>query len=89
MVRHDSDNDSLGLDNDKGFVQAVEEAQKESKEKRPLLISVSGDFVNVAEEYTYYVVTFPKSGKTFYLKLDHWKTMLSVALKKRKVLNPA
>ena len=26
VVRHDSDDDSLGLDHDKGFVQAVEEA---------------------------------------------------------------
>ena len=32
LVQHGSDDDSLGLDNDNDFVEAVEEARKESKQ---------------------------------------------------------
>ena len=66
----------------------MEKAHEGSKDKRPLLISVTGSFVNVAQGYTYYVVTFPKPGKTFYLKAEHYENLLKVALKKHKVLNP-
>ena len=51
------------------------------------MISVTGSFVNVTQGYILYVVTFPKPGKTFYLKAEHLKTLLKVALKKHKVLN--
>ena len=55
LVRHGSDDDSLGLDNDNDFVEAVEEARKESRTKRPLMICVSSAFVNVSTEFQYYV----------------------------------
>ncbi len=59
MDKDDSDEDSLDLDNDYGFVKALDEVRKAFKEKRPLLISVTGAFVNVAKGYMYYVVVFP------------------------------
>ena len=88
LVRHGSDDDSLGLDNDNDFVQAVEEARKESKTKRPLVICVSSAFTNVRGEFQYYIVIFPKPGKTFYMKAEHWQNLLSVVHKKRIILNP-
>ena len=88
MDKDDGDKDSLDLDNDKGLAEALAEALKEAKAKKRLLISVTGSFVNVADGYTYYVVTFPKPVKTFYLKAEHYKTLLKHTLKKCKVVNP-
>ena len=49
MDNNNSDEDSLDFGNDDGFVKALEEGPKESKEKRPLLISVTRFFVNVTQ----------------------------------------
>ena len=37
VVRHNSDDDSLGLDNDKGFVQAVEECAKRIEREKTFI----------------------------------------------------
>ena len=84
----DSDEDSLDLDNDEGLVESLAVARKESRVKRPLSISVSGSFANVADGLKYSVVIFPKPGKTFYNKAEHQKSLLMHALKIRKVVNP-
>ena len=88
MDKDDSDKDSLDLDNDEGFVESLAETRKESKAKRPLFISVSGSIPNVADGYGYSIVIFPKPGKTFYYKAEHQVSLLTHALKKRKVVNP-
>ena len=38
--------------------------------------------------YKYHFVTFTKPEKTFYVKAEHYKTLIKVALKKCKVVNP-
>ena len=88
LVRHGSVDASLGLDKDNDFVEAVEEARKESRTKRPLMISVSSAFVNVSTDFEYYVVILPKPGKTFYMKAEHWQNLFSVVHKKRMIMNP-
>ena len=85
---NDSDEDSLDLDNDKGLAEALAEVRKESIAKKPLLVSVSQPFSNVVDGYTYSVVIFPKPGKVFYTKANHFNIMMKLALKKRKILNP-
>ena len=62
MEKNDSDEDSLNLDNDEGLDESLAEARKVSKATRPLLISVSGSFVNVADGKQYSVIIFPKPG---------------------------
>jgi hypothetical protein len=58
----------LDLDNDKGVSESLAEAHKESKVKRPVVISVGGSIDNVAYGYGYSLVIFTKPGKTFYYK---------------------
>ncbi len=77
----ESDEDSLDLDNNGGFVETLADIYKRLKQKKPLLISVPSPFVNVDDGYTQYLVVFPKYGKMFYVKLKHYQTLLYVALK--------
>jgi hypothetical protein len=88
MDKDDSDEDSLDLGNDKGLAESLSEVCKESKAKRPVVISVGGSIANVAYGYKYSLVIFPKPGKTFYYKAEHQKTLLTHALKKHKIDNP-
>ena len=81
MDKVDSDKDSLDLGNDEGLVESLAEACKESKAKRPVVISVGGSITNVADGYKYSLVVFPNPGKKFYYKAEHQKTLLTHALK--------
>lgn len=84
----DSDDDSLGLD-EEGMVEPVQDIRKSSKAKKPLTISVSYGFVNVSTAERVYLISFPRLGNVFYLKAEHFKSLLKVALKKRKLVNPS
>jgi hypothetical protein len=88
MDKDDSDEDSLGLDDDEGLAESLAKTVKESKAKRPLQISVGGSFANVADGNEYSLVIFPKPAKTFYYKAVHQVSVLTHAHKKRKALNP-
>ena len=89
VLTNDSDDDSLGFDEDcKGLVEKLSKMRKENKAGKPLIISVSHAFVNVANEHVYYLVIFPKSGNTFYAKAEHYKATCKLAHKKRSLFNP-
>ena len=88
MERDDDDDDSLDLVNMKGAAEAMEEFRKDERTKKPLVISVSPVFHNVADGYSYCAVTFPRGYKTFYFKADCAKSFIDLAYNKRKLLNP-
>ena len=88
MVRDDDDDDSLDLDNMEGTREAMAEIRKEERVKKPLVITVSASFANVADGYNHYIITFPKPGKVFYAKAACLKGVIIMANKKRKALNP-
>ena len=57
------------LNDEEEYAQLLEHVKKESKRDfKPLMISVSPPFVNVANGFAYYLITFPKAGKLFLLK---------------------
>ena len=70
-------------------MEAMQTMQKEMKSKKPLTITVSPWFVNVSTEERVYIIIFPKPNKTFYLKPDHIKALVTMAVARRKILNPA
>ena len=88
MDRDEDDDDSLDLDNMEGACEAMAEFRKEERTKKPLVISVSAVFQNVADGYSYYVVTFSKGYTTFYFKAECARSFIAVVNKKRKVTNP-
>ena len=88
MERDDDDDDSLDLVNMKGAAEAMEEFRKEERTKKPLVISVSQVFHNVADGHSYYVVTFPRGYTTFYFKAECARSSIDLAYKKRKLVNP-
>ena len=63
--------------------------QKEIKSKEPLIITISPGFVNVSSEERVYIIIFPKPNKTFYVKPDHTKALVTMAVTKHKILNPS
>ena len=69
VIEFDSDDDSLDLDDEEEYAQLLEQVKQESKRDiKPLLISVSPPFANVANRFAYYLITFPKAGKLCLLK---------------------
>ena len=82
-----SDEDSLGFD-DEGMMKLMTETQKKMKAKKPLTITVSHGFTNVQTGERVYVIVFPKPNKTFYLKPEHTRALVSMAVTKRNILNP-
>ena len=88
MDRDDDDEDSLDFDNIKDAAEAMEEFGKDARTKKPLVISVSPVFHNVADGYSYYVVTFPRGNTTFYFKAECAKSLIDLAYNRRKLLNP-
>ena len=74
----------MGLD-DEGMAELMQDIRKDSIKKKPLLISVSYGFVNVATEERVYLISFPKLGNVFYLKSGHFKSLLKLGLKKRSL----
>jgi len=82
-----SDEDSLGFD-DEGMMNLMAETQKKMKAKRPLSITVSHGFTNVQTGERVYVIVFPKPNKTFYLKPEHTRALVNMAVTKRKLLYP-
>ncbi len=88
MDRNDSDEDSLNLDNMEGTREAMAEIKMTERVKKPIVISVSHALANVADGYNHYVVTFPKPGKIFYAKASFFKSVIIMANKKQKILNP-
>jgi hypothetical protein len=88
MDRNDSDDDSLDLDNMEGAREAMAQIRKENRVKKPLVISVSAPFANVADGYNYYGVIWPKPGKVFFAKAPFFRGVITMANKKRKLLNP-
>ena len=50
---------------------------------------VSYGFANVATGERVYLISFPRLGNVFHLKAEHFKSLLKLALKKRKVINPS
>jgi hypothetical protein len=63
--------------------------QKEMKSNKPLIITVSPGFVNVSSEERVYIIIFPKLNNTFYVKPNHNKAFVTVAVTKCKILNPS
>jgi len=53
-----------------------------------LTIIVSPGFTNIHTGEKVYVIIFPKPNKTFYLKPEHTKALVNMAVTKRKILNP-
>ena len=89
VTEFDSDDNSLDLDDEEEYAQLLEQVKKESKRDfKPLMISVSPPFVNVANGFAYYLITFPKAGKLFLLKPEFYVTNIKIVYKKRKALNP-
>ena len=86
--RDDDDDDSLDLDNMEDAAEAMAESLKEERTKKPIEISVSGVFHNVADGYNYYIVTFSRGYGTFYFKAECARSFIDLAYKKRKLLNP-
>ena len=81
------DKDSLGFD-DEGMTELMEEVQEKMKSKNPLTITVLLGFINVHTGERVYVIIFPKPYKTFYLKPERIKTLVTMAARRRKILNP-
>ena len=88
MDRDDDDDDSLDLDNMEGTREAMAEFRKEERTKKPLLISMSAAFPNVADGYNFHVCTMPRAYSTFFFKSECARSFIGVVNKKRKVLNP-
>ena len=84
--KNDSEDDSLDLDAE-GMREAIAIIQQDDQPKKPLVISVSPPLINVADGCIKRVVTFPRTGKTFYAKAGFFKMMISLVCKKRKLLN--
>ena len=83
----DSDDDSLGI-NEEEMVKAMKDVQK-AKAKKLVVISVSQGFVNVGTGERVYLVSFQSLRNVFYLKAEHFKSLLEMALQKRKALKPS
>ena len=64
------------------------EFSKDERTKKPIVISVSPVFHNVANGYSYYVVTFSRGYATFYFKAECARSFIDLAYKKRKLVNP-
>lgn len=89
VLEFDSDDGSLDLDDEEGYAQLLEQVKQESKHDiKLLLIGVSPPFVNVANGFAYYLITFPKAGKLFLLKPEFYVTNIKIVYKKRKALAP-
>ncbi len=88
MDRDDDDDDSLDLDNMVDAAEAMAESLREERMKKPIVISVSGVFHNVADGYSYYLVTFSRGYATFYFKAECARSFIDLAYKKRKLVNP-
>ena len=83
VMEFDSDDNSLDLDDKEEYAQLLEQVKKESKRDfKPLMISVSPPFVNVANGFAYYLITFPKAGKLFLLKPEFYVTHIKIVYKK-------
>ena len=54
------------------------------KAKKTLTITVSRGFTNVQTGERVYVIVFPKPNKTFYLKPEHTRALVNMAVTKRK-----
>ena len=70
------------------MVKAMKAVQK-AKAKKHVVISVSQGFVNVGTGERVYLVSFQSLRNVFYLKAEHFKSLLEMALQKRKALKPS
>ena len=86
--KSDSDDDSLGFEDDE-MAKVMEDVKKKSKAKKPVVISVSHGFVNVGTNERIYLVSFQSLRNVFYLKAEHFQSLLMMALKRRKLLDPS
>ena len=85
VIEFDSDDDSLGLDDEEEYAHLLEQVKQESKRDiKPLLISVSPPFANVTNGFAYYLITFPKAGKLFLLKPEFYVTNIKIVYKNVK-----
>ena len=82
-----SDEDSLGFD-DAEMLEEMKKVQEKIKSKKPLNITISPGFIRVETGERVYVVFFPKPNKTFYLKPEHMKALVTMAVSKRKLMYP-
>ena len=69
--KSDSDDDSLGFEDDE-MAKVMEDVKKKSKAKKPVVISVSHGFVNVGTNERIYLVSFQSLRNVFYLKAEHF-----------------
>ena len=69
-------------------MKLMDETQRKMKSKRSMTITVSHGFTNVQTGEMVYVIVFPKPNKTFYLKPEHTRVLVNMAVTKRKILNP-
>ena len=69
-------------------MKLMAETQKKMKARKTLTITVSHGFTNFQTGERVYVNVFPKPNKTFYLKPEHTRALVNMAVTRRNILNP-